>query len=104
MRFIQRLAVAVLLSTLLTACAMVSTTQLPVADRKVEVYVTGAPTKPYTEVAYVECMGSAYHSNTRLLKKLTAKADKAGYDALIQVEFKYIFLTPYITAVAVKYR
>ncbi len=104
MRLIQRLACVALFVAMFTACAIVNTTTLPVADRKVEVFVTSLPTKPYAEVAYVECMGTAYHSNTRLLKKLTEKADKAGYDALIKVEFKYVFLTPYITAVAIKYR
>ena len=104
MGFIQKMAGVVVVVVMFSACAIVSTTKLPVAERKVEIYMTALPSKPYTEVAYVECMGSAYHSNTRLLKKLTAKADKEGYDALIKVEFKYVFLTPYITAVAIKYR
>lgn len=88
----------------LSSCAIVSSARLPLKDSKIEVYITTKPTKPYKEVAYLECMGSALHSNHRLLKKLAIKAEKAGYDALIQVEFKYVFLTPYVTAVAVKYQ
>jgi len=88
----------------LSSCAVVSTAHLPVKDTKIEVYLSSKPSKAYTEVAYVECMGSAFHSNERLLNKLAKKAEKAGYDALIQVEFKYVCLTPYVTAVAIKYQ
>jgi uncharacterized protein YbjQ (UPF0145 family) len=59
---------------------------------------------PHEEIKYVEAAGSIFHRNNKLLLRLAQRAKREGADAIINVQFQYIMLTPGATGIAIKYK
>lgn len=86
----------------LNSCVTVQQTKLNDLGTP-EIYISQLPTKPYTEIVHFESSGSIFSSNKKLLKKLKEKGKKEGVDAIIDVQFGYIFWWPKLTGIGIKY-
>lgn len=89
---------------LFTSCASVQVAKIERTDKKIELFVTKIPEKPYTEIGYVEVSGSIFHTKEALLKKLIKQAEKEGANGVISIKFNYQFWYPNMEGVLIKFQ
>ncbi len=81
-----------------TSVARVSTKH----GEAVKMYISKTPITEYEEIAYIEVFGSIYASKQRLMDKLAERAKQLDCNAVVNVEYKYEFIYPIATGVAVR--
>ncbi|MDD4149841.1 MAG: hypothetical protein PHE33_07415 [Bacteroidales bacterium] len=72
-------------------------------NNNLELYTSIIPELSYTEIAYVEASGGAFHTPQNLLNGLIKKSIELKADALINIRYDFQGLCPIASGTAIKY-
>lgn len=93
-----------LFSLLMISCTTTRVATINNLNEKPEVFISALPTKPFVEIAYLQCDGSIFNTPQQLLNGLKRKANQLNADAIIQVKYDFQGIWPVASAIAIKYK